>query len=365
MFDTITEACEFTDINEMLFEDMMESKEFIDFCEYLEKVNEEFFIDPVDMVYDESYTSRNARMRGPFKSARKILHNTADTTKQVSSAYGKITDSSGNLLKTSFDLVMKLLNVGVKGLTFVLDKLTLVPKTLLGIIHKSQAINSTIRSKIRGNLSLYIQVEDLKWLYDHDLVHKIQEFFRISGNLVKGEAWKNLMDPNAEEDIGSKFTKADIINCGKMIKIYEDIKSIQFQPVIVNMNSETTRNLYFGTDKFEIGKEGKSYTYLEGLQLIMDDLNALKEPMNLLLKDLTKKVDQSKSSNIERINNTKSTRGKSWEKLSGSKVLLINRTIQSTAKMSTLISSLVAYVMKDIKTIKDAMDTINKQAQSK
>lgn len=324
-------------------DDMFYGKAYTEFCEELYLLED---ATPSEQAMWEAVVDSDVEKQ---KNKSQIVRNTIDTTKSVGRAYGDITDFEGGLIKTSFDLVMKVVHLGTKTLAYVGKAISVIPKSLLSLIDKIGAIPSDVKNKIKGNIKLYITVNDLDMLYNKSMVKKLDDFLVTLQLLTKGEMWGTMFhrEVKADKTVGENDMKI----CARLNSIYKTIENVQFTQTVINMSDERTVGIYFGPDKVinftDLRGQRHNSTYYEALIQLMDDLNLRKDVLNKLQTDFGAKFSRAEGN-------------QSYAKLSGRDQKQLAITMQQIGKVVTIVGNIVKYVSADIKTMNSAIDSIEK-----
>ena len=335
-----------------IIDEIFGKKEFLEFSYALNFLDEygspKTFLEKVE---DEEFGMR--------KKMSRIAKNTKDTTRETIKVYGQLTDAGGGLVKTGWDLMMKCITLGTKTIWFIIKTITKIPKALLDIINKIEQIPSDIVNKIKGNIKLYITVDDLEMLYNNSLLRRLDDYIEVITALTKGEMWGTFFNKiQRRNDTGKPFSfrinQNDMKLCRKAEALYNTIENIKFSQSVIEMNNQEVIQTYFGNDKRVISfidLKGKQHqgTYYETLIQLMKDIESRKSSLELIQTDFGKKYDDNQ-------------RAQEFAKLG---VMAQNRvvtTMQQISKVLSIIGNIIKYVTTDINT----MDTtIKKLLKSK
>lgn len=325
------------------------SKSFDEFCETLDELmklsDDELYIEAVD----------DPRVKSG-KGAKKIVRRTIETTKDVAGAYGDITDANGNLLKATWDLVMKTVKLCIKAISWILNKISLIPKFILSVMNKIGRVPDSVRAKVRGDIRLYITVDDIGMLYNKGLLVYLEQFFSQLGLLTKGDMWGTVFRRRGNK--GSTHSplmgKNDVKIINTMTGIYHNISRISFTPTLIKMNDQRTIDMYFGTGKNISYKDlkGREYScnYLEALNQLIAVVQSKQEILKSLQQDLTTKFDRTREN-------------QEFGELHPSDQKRIMDAMRMVSNVITTMGNISRYVMEDVKTINTATETLIKKGK--
>lgn len=299
-------------------------------------------------LYAEKVKSVDQSLRRFGKDVRR---NTVSTTLDVGKAYGNIVDSNASVIKSIWDLMMRALHLSVRAISFVLRKISYIPYAIIRLGDKIADIPSDVRNKIRGNIKLYITVADIHSLYNNQLLVKLETLLGLATRLSTGDMWGTFI---SRRDSNRKiiFGENDMKTCKEMLKIYDQIKMLEFTPSTIEMKDEATVNVYFGTAQaVEFtdlhGKKHKS-TYYEALTVLLNDIDKQKKNMETIQKSIGEKYTQTQANtNFSKLHYTQQT--------------LIRDTINMMSKSISVVGNIIRYVNTDIETINNATDALLKK----
>ena len=362
-----TAIFEFTSIDDMLFDAFYTSKEYLEFCSDLDELGELSAYDE-GMTYDDTKTSLKSDV---FKIGR----NTLDTTKDVFKVYKYATDSKAKTYKGLWDLFMRLLQLITKVIAFIWRMLGNIPMHLVRLIDWMTHLPSRIFNKIKGNIELYITVDDLKNIYSVDLFENINIILKDAKVMMNGDfwtKWKNSlhlgkkdinihtdvkipgMDKNIEIDkrIGIPSLEKDI-GTGKvikeMIKIYESkLSKIRFVKSMINLGRNDNVNLYFKTKEISISTRAGMTRTGSYLDLIKGLLQDMKDKESELKSVSAAVAENLQAASIE----------DGFLALSASNRTAVYKATQCLSGTINILGNVVKYVNKDIQTIDTAWKRI-------
>ena len=167
-------------------------KDFKEFCGNLDNlgvlVNPELYIEAM-VDHHKSWADKLNDIGTPFKQTRK-------TTKNIKKAYNDITDGGGSLIRAVWDASMKAIQLASRIIKFVLLNLAKIPKMLVSMAQTVGRIPANVRNKVRGNINLYITVNDLDNLFKK-LIPTLDAFLDHANDISKGDMWGTFFNRRA------------------------------------------------------------------------------------------------------------------------------------------------------------------------
>jgi len=277
-------------------------------------------------------------INGPLKATR-------DTTKDVVKSYNTLTDTGGTLLKSVWDLVTKAMQLAVKVARFILLNLSKIPKAILDVGKTFLSIPPEIKAKVRGDIKLYITVEDLNNLHKI-IIPQIDTFLKNAHEMSKGDAWGTFWRRRAKGTTGIAqfiFTENDIAYYKKMKAAYTRVQKIDFNKSLVKIADQNIIDIYFGdakSIKYKNADRGiVESNYYDALVEVFNIIQSQSEYINTISKDFDTKMDLS-------------TMNQSLSKASESTKNTIIDAIRMNAKMINIIGNLMQYTIHDMNTLK-------------
>lgn len=327
-------------VEEVLLSNMTDTREFKEYCSNLDKLSslipDEFFIEEV--VTPKSKIS---------KKASGIAKNTIDTTKTATGVYGMATDVGGAYYKSVWSLTFACLKLMMKVISYFIFKLIEIPEMLVKLINAIGEIPASIKNKIKGNIKLFITVNDIDTLYNNNVVKMLDDYIGDMNRLSVGEVWSTFFHPRIIKGKDENNTKVEIKeNDMKIIrdmnKIYKQLKLVKFSETLINMSKGSNVNIYFSKEvsiKFtDLRGNHHEYSYLEALMQLMKDLNERSDTIKRLQADITSKYTEGEA-NL------------SYSRLGPLAQKNISTTIQEISMVINTIGNIVKCVMTDISTI--------------
>lgn len=324
-------------------------KDFKEFCESIDQL--ETLVNPE--MYLEAVEDATPNLRRTFKGVHK---NTMDTTRDIYHAYGNVVDGNAKLIKSTWDLVMRSIQLITRIIGFILGKISAIPKGILKAAETIANIPETVLNKIKGNIQLYITADDLENLYNQTLIHRIDTFISTANSLSQGELWGTFLSRQAKVVGGKVYaSQNDIKACKQLEKIYEHIKYLEFTPTNIEMKDIKARNMYFGNSKSVKFTDLKGVkfqgTYYEALIKLTKDIESRREDLKKVHEALGQKYNQTQ------LNQT-------FGKLSRGDQYRITDTIRMMSKVVSIVGNITKYIMIDMQTITKSTDKMLKKNSS-
>ena len=283
----------------------------------------------------------------PFKQ-------TGKSVKDMHKAYNDVTSGGGTLIRAVWDMSMKALQLSTKIIKFILLNLAKVVKMIIGLAQSIGRIPENVKNKIRGNISLYITVNDVNTLHKV-LIPVIDNFLDSSFEVSKGNMWGTFF---SRRPIGNGavtkyvLTENDMSYYRKMKSAYEKLKLIEFKGTVVKLENQNIVDIYFGSTKSIRYKDVNGNTILSTFYDALVAIFKEFQPHDAFLKkvqaDIGEKLDRSQMN-------------QSFSRLSESAQKIVGETIQMISKGINIIGNLIRYVMTDIKTLRNSADKILKR----
>ena len=324
----------------------LHTQEFKEFCSNLNSLG--VITNP--RLYIESMEDHNKSFIAKMKD-KKILSNARKTTGDVKKAYDDVTDGGGSLIRAVWDMSMKGIQLASKIIKFILINLAKIPKMIVSIVKTIGRIPQNVRNKIRGNISLYITVNDVNSLYK-TLIPVIDTFLDNADEVCKGTMWGTFFNRRpAGSKIPSKYilTENDMAYHKKMKSAYEKLKLIEFKETIVKLEDPNVVNIYFGGTKSIKYKNASGNvvesTYYDALAAVLNEFQEQSEFLKSVQTDIGEKFDKSQMN-------------QAFARLDTSAQQTVGDTIQMISKVINIIGNLLRYTIIDMKTIRNSADKI-------
>jgi len=324
------------------------SESYTDLCETLDELT--------SLFDDELYVEEVNDPRVKAKEKKEgIIKRTVDTTRDVAGAYDRVTSANGNLLKATWDLVMKSVNLCIGVLTWLINKIASIPKFILSVINKVSEIPPSIKAKIRGDIRIYITPKDISTLYTASMLLYIEQFLSQLEVLVEGDMWTTFFR-RGPISAGALLGRNDLGVIKKMTGIYNNIKSVNFDQTTIPMKDAATIDVYFGNAKVvkftDLSGNHHNCSYLEALEQLVKDLGNHQKLLKNLQKDLGEKFNRSREN-------------KNFAELHPNDQRRVASVMQMVSKVVGIVGNLARYSMADLKVIHDTTNKLIKKGKLK
>lgn len=325
-------------IDDLLLESIINKSEFYEFSNTLKELNaitnSEFYLEKVQDVTPD--------LR---KVGNNIFKNTFKTTKDILNIYGNVTDSNADLMKASWVVAMRSINLITKVTSFIINKITYIPNFIIKTSDRIVNIPGEIKAKMKGNITLHITASDIEIIYNKLLMNRIREYITLASELSKGEFWSTFTrkrSNNNDEKGNILFGTNDMKLCRKMDEIYKHFKNTEFSPTIINLKDENLSKIYLdGSKSIKFTDNYGRYhecSYYEALNIASKDLNSLKNELknvHLAIGDKLRTTEANQSYN--RLDNNDKKR--------------LNTTLLQITKVVTIIGNFIKYIIDDLNSI--------------
>lgn len=328
-------------VDRVIAENIFDSLEFAEYCQNLDMIN---ILTDTELYLNEAMDQNSVNN----KTLSKIVTNTAKTTKDLANIYGLTTDAGGAGIKSIWDLVMKLISLAAKALKFIVGKIILVPKLIVQIIDIIQTIPTNVKNKIRGNIQLYITIEDVEILMNQFILNHIITFMNYAQQLSVGESWTTFFHRGQGSSASNKTDMKLISDMNKEFKIFS---KLTFHKTTVDMNDSTVVEGYFGKGKIV-------YKDMHGNQHNETYYGTLKELMEIVSSNKSF-LDKIYSAIGNKINTTQLNQ--SFGSLNSIQRNSIINSMGMVSMATQILGNLVRYVITDMNTIKKSTEQIMKR----
>ena len=305
--------------------------------------------DIFDLTITEAVVDKKSSI---IKSAKNIAHNTASTTKGIASIYTSITDAKGAALKNSIDLFLKVAGLIGKAVVFIFNQGAKIPNFALQVVDKATKIPGDVLNKIKGNIKLYITINDIKEIYQTGFIVKLDTFLSTAVAVSKGDMWSTMFNKRVKNPDGSKYkaNQNDMALCRKLIMQYAALKSIEFTETVIDMNDDKNVNIYFGGKDNSIAftdAKGVKHndTYYALISQLIKDITDRKEQLTKIQEEFGKKYERTL------INSSFADLGPGARNL----VIEVQKDIGSVI---SIIGKMVRYTQTDLNTLNSTIDKI-------
>lgn len=330
------------DIGLDILESTLNSNIFTDFCEDVDELNDitmhELYVEKV-IDHNQSF---KGRAKDSLASGGKFAASTAGT-------YFNIVDAGGNLLKNTWDLIMRAINLMSRIVKFITNKIADIPRIIGRAASKVSRIGPNLRDKIQGNISIFVPAEDIEMLYKGGLFNHVSDFLTLAETLSRGNFWGTMLLWNRRKDEKAIFPVNDRKICRQMDAIYFKIKMVNFKQSTIEINKGANRDLYFGDSKSVSFKDlsGKQHqcTYYDALQIIIKDIGSQQDKLKVIDEALTKKLDLTKGN-------------QAFSKLDFVTRGVVTDTIGMVSKTIAILGNLTKAIISDMRIIEENTNKI-------
>lgn len=338
----------FDTIDNIIVDSLIDDVEFYEFCNNLNRMN--------SLLSTDLYLSEKVdRLDGKSSTGKNIINNTLKTTKDMAKLYGITTDIGGMSTKSLWDLMMKLLELTSSALLFITKKIVMIPNTITKILDIVSNIPSNVINKIRGNIKLYITVDDIQLLMDKFILEHMMNFISLANQLSKGELWTTMFkqkEPDREQSEYNRVqSSSDMDTIKKMKQEFSYFAMIKFNETIIDMNDSSNVEGYFGKGKIiykDIYGVQHSNTYYSSLKELINMITARKGELDLLYSTIGNKMKITQSN-------------QSFSNLSQLQRNSVINSMQMISKTIEIIGNIIKYMMQDLNTIQKSTSQITKR----
>jgi len=269
------------------------------------------------------------------------IENTKDTTKKAAQIYDDTTDAGGAIMKSSYDLSTSILHVVAKALKFISKHLSAIPAMAARMINKSMKIPSDVLNKIRGNIQLFITVDDVVNFYNNHL-GKLLNFIDLAKYISSGDKWGTMFNKDDGRD--------DMKTFNQMKSIYNHFGMLRFEKTTIEMRDRVIVDAYFSSEskiKFvdPVSNTRQEKSYLDALSAIAKTLKDREKDLDVVEKLVAEKISESRTNN-------------SFAKLTATQREKIMFIVKMFAKIFSVIGRFISCGIYDLKTIDSNMDKI-------
>ena len=349
----------FNTVDSVIVDNLIDDVEFYEFCNNLNRLDK---ILSTDLYISEEVD----RLDNKSDTSEKIVNNTLKTTKDMAKIYGITTDIGGMSIKSVWDLIMKLLEIISSTLLFITKKIVLIPNTITNILDTISKIPSNVINKIRGNIKLYITVNDIQLMMDKFILEHMMNFISLANQLSKGELWTTMFkqkEPDREQSEYNRVkSSSDMDTIKKMKKEFSYFSMIKFNETVIDMNDSNNVEGYFGKGKViykDIYGVEHSNTYYASLKELINMITARKSELDVLYSTVGNKIKITQSN-------------QSFANLSQLQRNSVINSMQMISKTIEIIGNIIKYMIKDLNTIQKSttqiikkQDKINKNTEKK
>lgn len=327
-------------VDNIIASTFIETTAFAEFCNDLDQLK--IFTDTE--FYLESVEHKNTGIK---RSASNIINNTAKTTKDVGSIYGNVTNAGGSIMKGGWDVFAASLKLITKIISFLASKVSKIPKMVANLIDKIGEIPADIRNKIRGNIKLYITINDIQDLYSQSLMNQLMTFITLSKTMSEGELWGTFFNKRSSNGIINVGIN-DVKISKEMKKIYNYISRLEFKPSVIEMKDSSVVDAYFGNSKsvkFIDNKERIECTYYEAISKLIKDIQNKRDELEAIRIKISDKIATTHAN-------------QQYVQMGANAQRHITESVQMVAKLIEILGNMVRYIAIDIKTIEDTTNKL-------
>ena len=339
------------DINNLVTED--EEKEFQKACRDIELLS--LLCRPYD-VFEEEVVDKPYGFKQKFGNT---VTNTVDTTKTAMGIVGGVTDLKATGYKGMWDLAAKCMQLAGRVAGYVLKKAYELPDKISKLINGVMDIPANVRNKIRGNIKLYITINDFMFIYTHGIIHKIDQFIKQVDLLSKGETWTAFFKGRGVINIAKSVLSGDGMptndkkHLEMMNKLFKEIQRVKFTETVVEMHDMDDILSYFGDKQSiqftDLQGNAQNCTYYEALQVLMKDIQSESDTLKKVREDFQTKVADTKAS-------------QEYASLSLHYQNEITAALNNISAVTSMIGEIIKCVIEDLKTLAGAVNTARKNA---
>lgn len=327
-------------VDNILVSNLTNTVEFKEYCNDLNELG--VIVDPE--YYLEAVENKKTGLK---RELGKITKNTADTTKKVGSIFNDVTDAGGGLIKGGVDILGASIRLIVKIIKFITDKIMIIPKFIVKVIDNITNLPDTIKNKIKGNITLYITINDIQDLYSQSLMNQLMTFISQAYTLSQGELWGTFFHRRKTGSLDASVNDKKLIK--EMEKNYNYISNLGFTKSVINMSNMDTINAYFGNAKSvkfidHTGKRNEC-TYYEALIKLSKDLGTKKE-----------EIEQIRVMLSDKLANTQANQ--EFVKVGPNVQKYIYKSVQMVSKIVEIIGNIIKYIITDMNTIEKITDKL-------
>lgn len=276
----------------------------------------------------------------------KIIANTSKTSRDIAKIYGISTDAGGAAIKSVWDLGMKLLTLATSAIAFIVKNIVKIPEAINKLIDKLVSIPSNVKARIRGDIQLYVTIEDLQTLNNQYVLNHMTNLLVLAKEFSAGEVWTSFWGKKERRDSGLNTNDARTLK--EMKAEFAYFSKINMTKTVVNMSDANVVEGYFGNGKIEykdIHGKMHSSTYYESLKALISEISSKKNVLDGLYTAIGDKLKTTQDNgSFSELNKVR-------------KDAIINGMSMMTTTIN-LIGNLVKNMMTDVATIQKTTDQI-------
>lgn len=321
------------------------------YAEFTADLNSLWSVTGIDtLLFYEAVSTPQIRTNQKIK---RTINTTIGTTKDIGMIYDNLTTAGGSVIHSFWNLGMSAISLMSKVIRFILVNLSKIPKGITRLINWIGKLPVNVFHKVRGDIALYITVNDINALYSQNLMMKLRSFIAAANQLSQGPAWNVLTGPKIVQALKGKFfNKNDLAICHNISVLYKQIGGLRFERTNVDMKDTNNISRYFGADAFiqfnDINGKKFEGNYLEALNKLIEDLQTQQSNISALNDNLCTKFNSNQTS-------------ANFAKLQPSDQQQMMNAIQQVGRMVSVIGRIVQYVIEDVKTIERTATSVAKK----
>lgn len=343
-------------IDNVLISTLFNSPEYNSFCEDIDSLE---LINNND-IYIEAVTPGKSKLKD---RASTTLGNTKDSIKAAGNIYSNTTDAGGAILNASWRVVASALKLSAKILKWISKHIAKVPMYISKTIDNIGDIPENIKNKVRGNIKLYITVDDIQNLFaktsqtgDYSVLYRLNLIIKYMDKLSKGDLWTTYF--SRKTDLASFFkqfnddfinpatkNKSDIAIIRQITDQYKYISNIKFTQSVIEMNNAKVVDRYFGKNAsikvIDINNNQKEVNYIEALNVLMEFIVSNKQSIENLYHALENKLDLTYQND-------------EFLKMNKNSQKIVTEFFQTVSKLIEVIGNIIKCIVSDVKTIENS-----------
>lgn len=327
---------------EIIAFESINSSEYDEFCTLLEAISHMTDMDSIDSIYSEASHVQGSIARNAASAIKNTVKNTYKTTAGIADSYDKITTAGGNMITSGWNVVDAIIKMIVRLASFIMKYLSKIPDMVAKVLRFITDLPSDIYNKIKGNIKLYITVDDISLLYRERLMTKLNGFLSTAQKLAQGNSWNYVKGTKIVKGIKKIFTPTDDQVCKQIMAYYREIGKVSFDQTTIDMGNRGNVITYLAAKK-EIafyddkGQEFKG-NYFQCINKLATDLMAKQKEIKGTYDMLTAKYNSSQAS-------------LNYAELDKNEQEQIVSTMNAIASMIGVVGNIVKYTMSDMNTI--------------
>lgn len=300
-------------------------------------------------IFDEAVRDPSVEANNHKSS---VIKNTMDTTRDVMHGYNQTINTGGTIIKAGWDAMVKIINVAFKTLQALINTAIKLPTNIINLTKELAGIPSDVKNKIKGNIKLYITIDDIAMLYNNSLLQRLDTSISTIGLLTRGEMWKTMFNRDLVNELKARPTipPNDMKLCRKLEGEIKAIQNIQFSETLIDMGDPNNIDIYFGNKKCieftDLTGRHHNDTYYEALLQLMKDIQSKNNVIQQLQTDFGSKLKKTQDN-------------QTFAQLSGMAQQRVYTTMNEISQVATCVGNIVRYVQTDVNTMENATRKLN------